>query len=85
MKYLNEILKIGLGFERLFFFVMIFLLMCHIMTCIWLIAASFKSETNEDASWLDSYETLGSDERYLTSLYFTVTTITTVGYGDISA
>ena len=63
LKYLNDILKIGLGFERLFFFLIIFLIMCHIMTCIWLIAASFKSETSEDTSWLDSYESLSSDEK----------------------
>jgi hypothetical protein len=28
---------------------------------------------------------MGKGEQYLTSFYFTVTTITTVGYGDISA
>jgi len=81
---MNDILKIGLGFERLFFFLIIFLIMCHIMTCVWLISASFASETNEETSWLDDYAELSSNEKYLTSLYFAVTTITTVGYGDIS-
>lgn len=31
-----------------------------------------------------NYQDLGMKDMYLTSLYFTVTTITTVGYGDIS-
>jgi hypothetical protein len=39
LKYLNDFLKIGLGFERLFFFAMIFLLLSHILTCIWVITA----------------------------------------------
>ena len=84
LKYLNDILKIGLGFERLFFFLLIFIIMCHIMTCIWLIAASFSGETSEETSWQDDYKDLTSAELYITSLYFAVTTITTVGYGDIS-
>ena len=39
MKYLNQILKIGLGFERLFFFILIFFLLCHISSCLWIVVA----------------------------------------------
>ena len=39
LKYLNELLKIGLGFERLFFFMIIFFILCHIITCLWVLAA----------------------------------------------
>jgi hypothetical protein len=35
VKYLNEILKIGIGFERLVFFILIFLVLCHIVCCLW--------------------------------------------------
>ena len=35
VKYLNEVLKIGVGFERLLFFVLIFFVLCHIVTCFW--------------------------------------------------
>ena len=62
LKYLNDILKIGLGFERLFFFLLIFLIMCHIMTCLWLITASFAGETSEGTSWQEKYEDLSSTE-----------------------
>lgn len=41
LKYLNEILKIGLGFERLVFFVMIFFICAHIVSCLQVISASF--------------------------------------------
>ena len=84
LKYLNDFLKIGLGFERLFFFMLIFILMCHILTCLWVMAAQFKEFTDHDDSWMDQFEGLSSKEMYVTSLYFSVTTITTVGYGDIN-
>ncbi len=35
VKYLNEVLKIGIGFERLLFLLLIFLILCHINSCIW--------------------------------------------------
>lgn len=38
LKYLNDILKIGLGFERLFFFMILFLIVMHFLTCFWIIA-----------------------------------------------
>ena len=40
MKYLNEFLKISLGFERMFFFVLVFLILTHICSCLWIIIAS---------------------------------------------
>ena len=35
VKYLNEILKIGIGFERLIFFILMFVTLCHIVACLW--------------------------------------------------
>lgn len=43
IKYLTEWLKIGLGFERLFFFIIIFVLGMHLFACFWLITASFNA------------------------------------------
>ena len=37
LAYLSEFLSIGLGYERLFFFAMIFFLFCHIGACLWII------------------------------------------------
>lgn len=33
----------------------------------------------------EEYKAMPDNEKYLTAFYFTITTITTVGYGDISA
>jgi hypothetical protein len=53
------------------------------LTCIWIITPQLSSQ-NEDESWMDSFADVDNSELYLTSLYYTVTTMTTVGYGDIN-
>lgn len=83
-------LNLGDGFERLVFFILMSCMICHIAACMWCFTATFEDgEDAEDThiNWLMAKEI--QDEtiaaRYLFALYFTVTTITTVGYGDISA
>jgi hypothetical protein len=79
-------MKIGIGFERLFFFILMFLILCHIVSCLWVLVATFDGPESIEGSWLDvkNLKEVPKSELYLTSFYFTVTTITTVGYGDIS-
>ena len=55
LRYINEFLKIGLGFERLFFFVLIFFLLCHIASCLWLIIAAIIDDINYAGTWLEGY------------------------------
>ena len=35
MKMVAEMLKMSLGFERLFFFILMFFILVHIVTCLW--------------------------------------------------
>jgi hypothetical protein len=42
VKYLSEVLKIGIGFERMLFFILIFFVLCHIACCFWVMSASFN-------------------------------------------
>ena len=85
LRYLREFLQIGIGFERVTIFLCSFLMLCHIITCLWVFATQFVAE--EELSWIvgGDFGELDTADRYLVSLYFTITTITTVGYGDISA
>ena len=85
VKYLQDLLSIGVGCERLLFFILLFLVICHIVSCLWVVAARFD-ETDPD-TWIIAfgYNDLDDWELYFISFYFTVTTITTVGFGDISA
>lgn len=79
-EYLREALKISNGLERVLLFFFGFFLICHIIGCLWAIGA--QMDESGEPNWMDN---MGEHEsKYLTAFYFTVTTITTVGYGDIS-
>jgi hypothetical protein len=84
IKYLNEVFKISAGFERLAFYVLLFVICCHVASCFWVIVANLNSNTID--TWLFRAglidESIG--EIYLAGMYFTVMIITTVGYGDIN-
>ena len=74
--------KISVGFERLFNFILSFFLVCHIVSCLWVMMANFSDDIEE--TWMEPYYEMDTVEIYINSIYFTVTTITTVGFGDIS-
>lgn len=79
----KELLHIGIGFERLLMFTCVFVMICHIVACLWIIIAQL--EEGDPNSWMEEkYKSMNNSEQYLTAFYFTITTITTVGYGDIS-
>lgn len=41
VKYLGEVFKIGVGFERLLFFILLTFVLCHIAACLWVMLANF--------------------------------------------
>jgi len=81
--YLNEFFKFNDAIERLFLFCVSFLLITHIVTCVWVMITQLSSGPD---NWIyaGGFQDDGQVELYLTSFYYTITTITTVGYGDIS-
>lgn len=58
-----------------------FLMVTHVVACIWIIIANMDNDVEN--SWITGYDKSNRSELYLTAFYFTVTTITTVGYGDM--
>lgn len=85
IEQIRRVLSMSPGFERLFLFMCGFIMLCHVITCLWVFADQIADQ--DSPCWLDlgDYEAMGTADMYLVSLYFTITTITTVGYGDISA
>lgn len=47
MKQIHDILHLSAGFERLFFFSIVFFLFTHIAACLWLIMASMQKDFYE--------------------------------------
>ena len=94
MSQIGQQFKLGEGFERLLFSIVIFIIFSHFSACFWIFTASLTTNpedlVNDDSAspmnWIISneYTELTTFELYTTSFYFTITTMTTVGYGDIS-
>ena len=63
---------------------MVSILCTHILACMWLFAAEISSEPE---NWVKSAGIVNYPDakKYLISFYYIITTVTTVGYGDISA
>ena len=78
--------EIGAGIQRLIFFFLMFFLSNHIVSCFWIICATMQSEFDEgfEGTWLESYADQEASTIYVVSMYWVFTTVTTVGYGDIS-
>lgn len=73
------------------FYGLIFILASHIATCFWIILASLMGSVDGSdkyvGTWLESFYKDGVHKDYsiyYVSFYWCITTITTVGYGDIS-
>lgn len=67
--------------ERILTWALLFAVLCHNLACLWFLVG----ELAEDG-WVMRYNYTHSDkgEQYVAAIYFIVTTITTVGYGDIT-
>jgi hypothetical protein len=69
------------------FYGLIFFLASHIASCFWIILASIIGGPSYTGTWLETFYKSGTKEDlsiYYVSFYWCITTITTVGYGDIS-
>ena len=83
-KYLSEVMKISVSFERLAFFVLMFIILAHITSCLWVIIASLEEEQYE--TWIARANLLDAEvhELYMAAFYYTIVIVTTIGYGDIT-
>jgi len=72
--------NISSGVKRLSIFSVIFLMVSHIISCIWIFLADLDTR-----NWISSsnLRDLNRYEIYIAAVYFNWTTIFTIGYGDI--
>ena len=86
IRYMNQVFLISLSVERLFWFVVTLIIMLHLVACGWVFIGRFNMDTDSN-NWITTYgfADLTNPELYIVSMYWTVTTVATVGYGDIHA
>ena len=84
LKYIGEILKVNAGVERFIWFLITFMLLIHVLSCLWIFIGVFYMDDNFN-NWITQTGNadLSNGELYVTGLYWCVTTLATVGYGDI--
>ena len=91
MNKMKEVIKVGQTLERLSFFVIMLFIATHFVSCCWILIAKLQRELGAPAgenatSWImeGEYEEANVFELYTLAFYFTIQTLTTVGYGDFS-
>ncbi|OMJ79125.1 hypothetical protein SteCoe_20916 [Stentor coeruleus] len=84
-KHINLVLKISIALERLIYFLLLLVFLIHILACFWVFIGKMYNDT--PVNWISRYgfQDYNSIDLYIVSLYWSITTLVTVGYGDISA
>lgn len=84
-RFCNRIFKISIQKERLLIFSLLFLIMVHTLGCLWFIIANLSKDQEETWIYRYNYQNKPTYDQYIASIYFIITTVTTVGYGDFHA
>ena len=79
----SDTFKLHDNAKKMMKFLVVILLINHVLACLWV----FCSKLSETGNWVEAK--MGDDEisnfaLYTMSFYFVSTTVTTVGYGDMS-
>lgn len=79
-KKIKNMIQLNPGIDRLLFNLFTIFIFCHIFACLWHFIGLSNHGNWIQQQGLDDAEVF---ERYITSLYWIVQTVITVGYGDI--
>jgi len=78
----SAMMQINSGQDRLTMSTIFFALSSHIFACIWLLLGQVQESLDTKRWYQPEISLMPWSEQYLLSIYFVVTTMTTVGYGD---
>ena len=82
IKQVKIILRMTIVFETLFWFLFTYFLLIHLVACMWVFIGTLDI-TSMNWVLVGNYDEYSNQDLYLVSLYWTITTVSTVGYGDI--
>lgn len=72
------------GVERLVFIAIFGIFFLHISSCLFVFLVEFDPDIDNVWSRSEAFNHYSTFDMYVTSIYYVVTTMSTVGYGDIS-
>ena len=80
-------MRLNVAKERLIIFSIFAILFVHTISCLWIFLGAHNQDNENVTNWIDAFDfdLNAMSEMYTIAVYWTITTITTVGYGDISA
>ena len=94
IKHLNDVLNIGISFDRLMFLILICIVVHHIVACIWeatpfnftlflrVITGRYDGIDSNNWTMNTGYQEANYFELYFEVFYFKVTLIIKVGFGE---
>ena len=81
---MSNSMQLSSGVERIVFIAIFAVFFFHISSCMFVFLVEFESDLWAAWRYDDPYAFYNTFDLYITSLYYIVTTMSTVGYGDIS-
>jgi len=84
LEYLHELVAFKLGSVRTLLVIMTFVLALHLMACLWFYVTVLESPSIDTWVIARNLQDSSVQDQYINSLYWAMTTLATVGYGDIS-
>ena len=84
-KNIHLAFKLSIQLERLLFFFLFIGFMIHIITCFWVFIGNLNLENGNNWIVVFGFHDYLNSELYIVAMYWCVTTLVTVGYGDIYA
>jgi CRP-like cAMP-binding protein len=84
LSHIKIFLNLSDRFEKLFWFFFTYVLLMHLICCAWVFVGRINT-TSINWIYAGGYEDLSNTYLYIVSMYWTITTTSTVGYGDVVA
>lgn len=84
LSQMSNRMQMSASMERISSIVVFALFFFHISSCMFIFLCEFDGDVFSSWRYQQPYSQFTNGELYVTSLYYVVTTMSTVGYGDIS-